>query len=283
MSVSGVHVGTPNLPPQINAPILTVFLLSPELPSMARAGSASDQVSRERRKPGTRGRRRASRAVDEGGRPTGSGEGSGRRGVSGEVSRGAEKRVQEGDPEGTMKEGTAGRGVLGGGTRGAEKRAIEGDPEGAMVASTARRSPERKEAAFRHWLQMTAFTRAVAGELEGAWAREWLRVIAVRARAMLSQDGDQVGRVVREVGGTLRTTRMDGDRIHVKFGLRQKIESTGTLKKIAWVGYRPKSGREATCGVGWRTGTTGAPLSIGEKCLRKWQQTWPWARLSCFQ
>ena len=62
---------------------------------------------------------------------------------------------------------------------------------------------------------------------------EWLRSIAATAGTMLSQEGGQVGRVVREVGGTLRATHMDGDRIGAYFGRRRKVESAGALEEIA--------------------------------------------------
>ena len=64
--------------------------------------------------------------------------------------------------------------MSGGVTKGAEKRVQERNPEGAMEEGTEGRSPERKEAAFRYRLQTAAFTRAVAGGLEGAWTMEWL-------------------------------------------------------------------------------------------------------------
>ena len=79
-----------------------------------------------------------------------------------------------------------------------------------MEQGTVGRSPERKEEALRYRLQIAAFTRAVADELEGVRTMVWLRGIAATAGTMLSQEGGQVGRVVREVSGTLRATHMEG-------------------------------------------------------------------------
>ena len=63
----------------------------------------------------------------------------------------------------------------------------------------------------------------VAGETVGAGTLGWLRGIAATAGVMLSQEGGHVGRVVQQVGGTLCTTHMDGDRIHAYFGRRRKV------------------------------------------------------------
>ena len=41
---------------------------------------------------------------------------------------------------------------------------------------------------------------------------------------MLSQEGGQVGRVVRKMSGTLRAIHMDGDRIRAYFERRRKVE-----------------------------------------------------------
>ena len=106
-------------------------------------------------------------------------------------------------------------------------------PEGAAEEGTAGRSPERKGAALRYRLQMAATTQTVAGELEETRTMEWLRGIAATAGSMLSQEGGQIGRVVREVGGTLRATHMDGDRIHAYFGRCRKAASAEALEKIA--------------------------------------------------
>ena len=116
-----------------NGIVLNVFLLLPNYPPWRVRDPLGNKHAGKDGNRETRGGRRASREEDEGGTPSGSGEGVRRRGVSGGVTRRAEKRVQGRNPEGAMEEGTAGR------------------------------SPERKEAALRYWLQMVAFTRAVAG------------------------------------------------------------------------------------------------------------------------
>ena len=151
------------------------------------------------------------------------------------------------------------------------------------MEGTAGSSPERKEAALNYWLQMATVIRAVAGELEGVRTMEWLRGIAATADTMLSQKGGQIGNVVREVGGTLLTTHMDGDRIRTYFGRRLKVESTGALEQIAWERVPAEVGTGGIWGVSWRTGTTGAPSNIEEKCLERRQRTRPWTGPSCSQ
>ena len=79
-----------------------------------------------------------------------------------------------------------------------------------MKEGTARRSSERKEAALHYRLQMAAATQTVAGELEETRTMEWLWGIAATAGTLLSQEGGQIDRVVREVGGTLRWTASEG-------------------------------------------------------------------------
>ena len=69
---------------------------------------------------------------------------------------------------------------------------------------------------------------------------EWLWGIAATAGTPLSQEGGQIGRVVREVGGTLRAIHMDGDRIRAYFGRRQKVESAKSLEKSLGKEYQPK-------------------------------------------
>ena len=120
----------------------------------------------------------------------------------------------------------------------------------------ARRSLERKEAALHYRLQMAAATRTVVGELEGARIMEWLRGIAATAGTRLSQEGGQIGRVVREVGGTLLATHMDGDRMRAYFGRRLKVESAGALEEIA------REGVPAEVGAG---GNLGSELAYGER------------------
>ena len=71
---------------------------------------------------------------------------------------------------------------------------------------------------------------------------EWLRGIAATAGTMLSREGGQVGRVVREVGGPLLVTHMDGDRMRTYFGRRLKVESAGVLEGIAREGVLAEVG-----------------------------------------
>ena len=71
---------------------------------------------------------------------------------------------------------------------------------------------------------------------------EWLWGIAATAGTPLSQEGGQIGRVVREVGGTLRATHMDGDRIRAYFGRRRKVASAEALEKIAREGVPAEVG-----------------------------------------
>ena len=111
-----------------------------------------------------------------------------------------------------------------------------------IKAGTAGRCPKREEAALRYRLQMAAFTRAVAGESKGERTVEWLRGIAATAGVRLSQEGGHVGRVVKEVGGTLCATHMDGDRIRAYFGRRRNVESAGVLEAIAREGVPAKVG-----------------------------------------
>ena len=77
---------------------------------------------------------------------------------------------------------------------------------------------------------------------------EWLRGIAATAGTMLSQEVRQVGRVVREVGGTLRATHMDGDRIRAYFGRRRKVEGSKALEKIVREGVPAEVGAEGNVG-----------------------------------
>ena len=83
---------------------------------------------------------------------------------------------------------------------------------------------------------------------------EWLRGIAATAGTLLCQEGGQIGRVVREVGGTLRATHMDGDRIRAYFGRRRKVVSTDAVEKIA------REGVPAEVGAG---GNLGSELAYG--------------------
>ena len=142
------------------------------------------------------------------------------------------------------EEGAGRRGVLRGLTKGWEKK-IEGGPEKARREDTAGRSLKRKEVALRYRLQMVAFTRAVAGETEGARTVEWIRGFAATANVMLSQEEGHVGRVVT---GYARIS--DGV---------VKSRAPGCCRQSPGKGYRPKSGRKATWGMNWRTGTTGVP------------------------
>lgn len=55
-------------------------------------------------------------------------------------------------------------------------------------------SLQRKEAALRYRLQMSVFTRTVAGEVAGARTVQWLRGMVEIAGVMLSQkEGDIEG------------------------------------------------------------------------------------------
>ena len=85
---------------------------------------------------------------------------------------------------------------------------------------------------------------------------ECLRGIAATAGIILSQEGGQVGRVVREVGGTLLATHMDGDRIRTYFGRRLKVESAGALEE------KSREGVPAEVGAG---GNLASELAYGER------------------
>ena len=97
-------------------------------------------------------------------------------------------------------------------------------------------------------LQIAVFTRIVAGEAAAARPVEWLRGIAVTAGIMLFQTEDNVGRVMREVGGTLCDPHMYGNRIRVYLD-GTTIESTEVLERIfregvpadIWVGSNLES------------------------------------------
>lgn len=67
----------------------------------------------------------------------------------------------------------------------------------------------------------------------------WLWGIVATAGVILSQEGGKVDRVVREVGGMLRATHMDGDRIRAYFGRCRKAESARALESLG-MGYRPR-------------------------------------------
>ena len=83
---------------------------------------------------------------------------------------------------------------------------------------------------------------------------EWLRGITAAAGTLLSQEGGQIGRVVREVGGKLRATYMDGNRIRAYFGRRRKVESAEALEEIT------REGIPAEVGAG---GNLGSELAYG--------------------
>ena len=142
-------------------------------------------------------------------------------------------------------------------------------PEGAMVEGTAGSSPERKEAALNYWLQMATVIRAVAGELEGVRTMEWLRGIAATAGIMLSHESGHIGRVVREVGGTLCATHMDGDRIHAYFGRRRKVASAKALEKIAREGIPDEAGVGGNLGSELAYGNHRSALKHRGEVLRK--------------
>ena len=138
-----------------------------------------------------------------------------------------------------------------------------------MEEGTAGRSSERKEAALHYRVQMAAATRTVAGELEGARTMEWLRGIAATVGIMLSQEGGQIGRVVREVGGTLRAAHMDGDRIHAYFGRRRKVASAEALEKIARDGVPDEVGAGGNLGSELAYGNHRSALKHRGQVLRK--------------
>ena len=77
---------------------------------------------------------------------------------------------------------------------------------------------------------------------------ERLRGIAGTAFTMMSQEGCQVGRVVREVGSTLCATHKDGEGIYAYFGRRQKVEIAGVLEEIAQKGVPAEVGAGGNLG-----------------------------------
>lgn len=70
---------------------------------------------------------------------------------------------------------------------------------------------------------------------------EWSGSIAATAGGVLSQNGGNDGRVMQEVGGTLCTPHVVGDKIRAYFGLRRKVDSTDVLKRIAREGVPAES------------------------------------------
>jgi len=73
-------------------------------------------------------------------------------------------------------------------------------------------------------------TWAVPAEMSRARTVEWLRGIAATAGVMRSQEGGHVERAVKEVGGTLCTTHMDGYRIRTYLRRRRRVKSAEILK-----------------------------------------------------
>lgn len=98
-----------------------------------------------------------------------------------------------------------------------------------------------KETPLCYRLQVVAFTRAGGNEVARARAVKWLRGMAATASVMLSQEEGDVGRVVQEIGGTLCTPRMGGDRIHVYVGRCRKVESAEVLELVPQEGVPAKN------------------------------------------
>lgn len=167
---------------------------------------------------GGRGGRRVSREEDEEGRPTGSEEGAERRGVSKGVTRIAEKEGARRESGGKMEE--------------ARKKGIQNRRRQPSITSYRwPRLDGQKLVSEKEHVQRCGY---------GA---------SPTVGTMLFQEGDQIGRAMREVCNMLRTTHIDGERIQAYFGRRQKVKSAGVLEEISREGYRPKSGREAISGV----------------------------------
>lgn len=84
---------------------------------------------------------------------------------------------------------------------------------------------------------MAAFTRTRRGEVTEGHVVEWLRGMVVTASVMRFQEEGEVGRIAREIDGTLCAPH--SDKANAVFVTLRKADSVGMLVRIA------RSGRDA--------------------------------------